>query len=205
LRAIKILVVVCIGLALLPVAVQSRVRDTPHNLHGSNGISVPNQEVCRPCHAPHNASTEIGFLWNHGLSAGGWTLWEGADANSVFSSSSRLCLSCHDGTVAIDTYGGATGTHFMDGRDNLGTNLSNSHPIGVLYPTTASRYTQPDANGAIAEPGITPTGQSAALEEGRVQCSSCHYAHGSRATYGMFLRVDNTGSQLCMTCHKAPG
>ncbi|MCA8960628.1 MAG: hypothetical protein KDC38_08955, partial [Planctomycetes bacterium] len=51
----------------------------------------------------------------------------------------------------------------------------------------------------------TPAGSSAHLEDGRVQCVSCHFAHGSRAAYGMFLRVDNTGSALCMTCHLAPG
>ena len=110
--------------------------------------------------------------------------------------------------MAIDSYGGMTGTVFMgtiSPRKNLGTNLTNTHPIGVLYPTS-TRYNQPDAvTGNIVDPVETPAGQSAHLEDGRVQCTSCHYAHGSRAAYGMFLRVDNTGSALCMTCHIGPG
>lgn len=204
LKAIRMFIVVAVGLGLLPLAVESRVKDTPHRITGTNGIAVPNEEVCRPCHTPHNASTEIGFLWNHALSNGGWTLYADADSASVFSSSSRLCLSCHDGTVAIDSYGGVTGSVFMSGNDNLGTNLTNMHPIGVSYPTSA-RYNQPDAQGHIVDSIETPTGQYAELEDGRIQCASCHLAHGSRAAYGMFLRVDNTGSKLCMTCHVGPG
>jgi predicted CXXCH cytochrome family protein len=188
------------------MALQSRVKDTPHNLN-NQGIAVPNQEVCRPCHAPHNASTEVGYLWNHELSPGGWTLNSDADPNSVMSSSSRLCLSCHDGSVAIDSYGGASGTRYIGGTENLGSDLTNDHPIGVLYPTTGTRYNLADANGNVADsdPLITPVGQSAHIENGRVQCASCHYAHGTRAAYGMFLRVDNVGSKLCMTCHRGPG
>ena len=184
---------------------QGRVKDTAHKLHGTNGVSVAHEEVCRPCHTPHNASTEVGYLWNHQLSTATWTLFEDADAASVMNSSSRLCLSCHDGTVAIDSYGGATGTVFLTGRENLGTDLTRSHPIGVTYPTTGTRYNLADATGNVVDSVETPAGQSAHIEDGKVQCSSCHFAHGSRAAYGMFLRVDNTGSKLCMTCHKSPG
>ena len=63
----------------------------------------------------------------------------------------------------------------------------------------------PDASGNVRDAVVTPAGQSAHVEDGKVQCGSCHYAHGSRASYGMFLRVDNTGSALCMTCHTGPG
>jgi predicted CXXCH cytochrome family protein len=204
-KVFKFALAVLAVVVIWPLAGQSRVKDTPHNLHGKNGISVPNAEVCRPCHTPHNASTEVGYLWNHTLSTATWTLYEGADSASIMSSSSRLCLSCHDGTVALDSYGGASGSIFIDGRDNLGTDLTTSHPIGIDYPTSANSYNQPDANGNITDPVETPAGQSAHLEDGKVQCASCHFAHGSRAPYGMFLRVDNTGSALCMTCHRSPG
>jgi predicted CXXCH cytochrome family protein len=204
-KLLKFSPILLLAAALIPMIGQSRVKDTPHNLHGSNGIAVPNAEVCRPCHTPHNASTEVGYLWNHALSTAAWTLHDDADPASIMSSSSRLCLSCHDGTVALDSYGGGTGTNFIDGDDNLGTDLTTTHPIGVDYPTNANRYNQPDASGNIVDPVETPAGQSAHLEDGKVQCSSCHFAHGSRAAYGMFLRVDNTGSALCMTCHRSPG
>ncbi len=184
---------------------QSRVKDTPHNIHGTNGVEVSGGEVCRPCHTPHNGDPDIGYLWNHTLTDATYTLHDDADVASVMSSSSRLCLSCHDGTVALDAFGGSAGTVFMDGADDFGTDLTNHHPIGVDYPTNAFRYNQPDENGNITDPEETPDGSSAHLEEGKVQCASCHFAHGSRDSRGMFLRVDNHGSALCMTCHKTPG
>ena len=199
----KILLAVAVGAIAVPVALQSRVKDTPHKITGTNGIAVEHDEICRPCHAPHNTDKTMGFLWNHTTSTGPWTLNEGDAAN--LSNGSKACLSCHDGTVAIDSYGGKTGSVKMTGSSLLGTDLSNSHPIGVEYPTSSSRYNQPDASGNIKDPTETPAGQSAGLEDGRIQCGSCHRAHGSRASYGMFLRVDNTGSALCMTCHISPG
>ena len=120
----KVLLAIGLGILVLPVALQSRVKDTVHNLNQS-GFTVPNAEVCRPCHAPHNTKAlEVGALWNHDLSGGGWGLYADADANSVFSGASRLCLSCHDGTVALDSYGGATGSQHILGSENLGKFLA---------------------------------------------------------------------------------
>jgi predicted CXXCH cytochrome family protein len=206
-KAIKITVAVAfaLGLIAVPVALQSRIKDTPHKLTGTHGITVTHDEVCRPCHTPHRASTEAEFLWNHKLTDMAWTIDADADKTSMQNSSTRLCMSCHDGTVAIDSYGGATGTVFLTGNTLVGTDLTTSHPVGVTYPIGTTQYNQPDASGNIRDATETPTGQSAHLEDGKVQCGSCHFAHGSRATYGMFLRVDNTGSKLCMTCHVGPG
>jgi predicted CXXCH cytochrome family protein len=183
----------------LPLSIQSRVKDTPHNLNTQGGITVPNSEVCRPCHTPHNAIAGEPALWNHTLSTAAWTLHDGATADTL-SHGSKMCLSCHDGTVALDSYGGATGTQFIGGTENLGTDLVRSHPVGVEYPTS-TRYNQPDADGHVVDPVETPAGTYGNIVDGRVQCESCHYAHGSRAAYGMFLRIDNTGSAMCMTCH----
>jgi predicted CXXCH cytochrome family protein len=205
--SLKAILVLGLGLAIVPVAV-SRVKDTPHKLDGTNGVTVAHNEVCRPCHTPHNAIKGVEPIWNHTLSTATWTIDDDADLTSINSSSSRLCLSCHDGTVALDSYGGAKGNVFINngvvGGKNLGTDLTTSHPIGVVYNKDNHGFNLPDANGAIVDK-LTPAGQSAQLEDGKVQCGSCHYAHGSRAPYGMFLRVDNTGSQLCMTCHTGPG
>ena len=193
-----------VALALIPVILQGRVKDTPHKLTGSNGIVVANDEVCRPCHAPHNTDVATGYLWNHQMTTATYTLHD--DADSLVSKTSRMCLSCHDGTVALDSFGGVTGTNFIDGDDLIGTDLRGHHPIAVTYPAADTfHFNTPDADGNIADPVETPAGMSAHLEDGEVQCVSCHFAHGSRAAYGMFLRVDNTGSALCMSCHKTPG
>lgn len=35
-----------------------------------------------------------------------------------------------------------------------------------------------------------------------VECASCHDPHAGGGTFGTFLRNTNTGSALCLTCHK---
>ena len=197
-RYVLILSVVATFLFLVS-SVNGRVKDTPHNLNTA-GIAVEHQEVCRPCHTPHSAQKDTP-LWNHELSSATWTLFEKADRQSLLDSGTRLCLSCHDGTVAIDSYGAASGTTFIPDAANLGTDLTTSHPIGVMYPTSGTSFNLADSSGKIIDPIETPTGQYARLKNGTIQCSSCHSAHYSKANYGQFLRVDNTGSKLCMTCH----
>ena len=59
-------------------------------------------------------------------------------------------------------------------------------PIAIKYDTTAN--TQLVAN---------PVGVK--LFNGKVQCASCHDAHGTANS--MFLRVTSTGSALCLACH----
>jgi predicted CXXCH cytochrome family protein len=223
-----------LGLLMFLVAqiAHTKVKDTPHNLSGlvPGKTSVPGgtEQVCIACHTPHFSETDggeaVNYLWNHELSAGGWTLHEDADPASVMSSASRLCLSCHDGTVAIDAFGvpetadstgqkPKSGTVFVPFTARLGTDLTNHHPVGVDYPLGNSRYEQP----AISDPtdpdfsvdfSVTSTDATlsdpvgASLHDGKVQCDSCHFAHGSRASdTRMFLRVDNSQSKLCSQCH----
>ena len=195
--------VALLAITVTPVLVQGRVKDTVHNLNGNPAITVTNDEVCRPCHTPHFASTEVHYLWNHELTTATFTVFAGATSADVESSSSRLCLSCHDGTVALDSYGGGTGTQFVGADGFLGIDLTDDHPIGVDYPPAGTHgFNDVDpVTGHIVDPVETPVGSYASLEDGKVQCVSCHYAHGSRAPYGMFLKIDNTGSALCMTCH----
>lgn len=231
--------ILAVGLAIpllvaLPMAAFSKVKDTPHNLSGllPGKTSVPGgtTQVCLPCHTPHFSEKEggvaVNYAWNHELSAGGWTLHDGADAQSMMNHASRLCLSCHDGTVAIDSFGlpdtadstgekPKTGSVFMPFAARLGTDLTNHHPVGVDYPLTSSRYEKPTGYDPTnpswstasytvisADPTLVQTGASARIVEGTVQCESCHFAHGSRAAdTRMFLRVDNSNSKLCSSCH----
>jgi predicted CXXCH cytochrome family protein len=113
---------------------------------------------------------------------------------------SKLCLSCHDGTVALDNFGGVTGgTNFATGAANVGTDLANDHPVSFsyqssidngdneLFPTTSST----SIGGTIA---------SDLLSGGNVECSSCHDVHNAYGNDGL-LKIDNAGSALCLTCH----
>ena len=133
-----------------------------------------------------NGSFELGALPTDGKE---FRLWAFTDRNSDARYSSQDEFS----TVLEDTF---RLTPAMTSISNLEINIIDPNEPGNIEGRII------DLTGF----GIPPSARFEPLfEDGKVQCGSCHYAHGSRATYGMFLRVDNTGSALCMTCHIVPG
>ncbi len=178
-------------------------------------------QVCVMCHAPHNTGT-AGPLWNHELSVASYTMYNSPRMNAVVAAApgavSKLCLSCHDGTVGILNYGGATGGMSLydaygcnDCFSVLGTNLSNDHPIGITYDAALAT-----ADGSLANPATTDvtigatktkTGKIAAimLTAGQVECTSCHDVHNKYTVTNTgnrgLIKVSLVGSALCLTCH----
>ena len=156
-------------------------------------------EVCLPCHAPHNpvpGGTDAP-LWNHTLSVETFTMYTtltGRTGN--MNGPSKLCLSCHDGVTAMDAYGGALGDPINNKMTNpdtvVGSDLSNDHPIGLTYPTSGDYV-------AVATVEATLPLFDVGAETNRIECGSCHNAHDN--TNNAFLRVSNTDSALCLTCH----
>jgi predicted CXXCH cytochrome family protein len=133
-----------------------------NNVYGANTIhdNYGSSQVCLPCHTPHqmpaqNITDNLGKLWNHTLKpASSYVLYNGTTSSTSYLSTidevSRKCLGCHDGTIAVDSYGPnpsatVTGTMasnplttgFVIGASN---NLQHDHPIDVLY-NGASNYT----------------------------------------------------------------
>jgi predicted CXXCH cytochrome family protein len=118
---------------------------------------------------------------------------------------SKLCLSCHDGTVAIDAYGGSAGTESM-GTFNpaalLGTDLSDDHPISITY-TTATAL----ADGELNDPASYILGGDFivnSLDNNEVQCSTCHDVHNGGAAELVdykLLKEPADGSAICLACH----
>ncbi|MBI2966497.1 MAG: cytochrome c3 family protein [Bacteroidetes bacterium] len=171
------------------------------------GAGVGGDQICKVCHTPHNASL-IGDqkpLWNHTATTAVYTLY----SNSTFNGSatitqpdgaSKLCLSCHDGTVAVDQFNPVnTSTNFIAGAGNIGTDLSNDHPVSFDYSSNLAA-----TDGGLFDPTITPSGlgntiSTDMLFNNKLQCASCHNAHDN--SNGKFLRKSNTNSALCLTCH----
>jgi len=185
--------------------------------------SDPNtgNQICVPCHAPHNVATPvIPPLWNHEVTTATYIVYDSptldADGGTLGqpSGSTLLCLSCHDGTVAIDSFGGATGTSFITGLSNLGTDLSNDHPISFTYDTTLA-----NTDGGLFDPGpggpdvtigsgtFTRTGkiQDVMLQNDQLQCASCHDVHNDFVASGIggqpLLLISKISSEICLTCH----
>ena len=175
--------------------------------------------ICIACHTPHNSDTTVSDapLWNHEITASTFTMYARTSLDGVITGQpdgvSKLCLSCHDGTVALDSFGGATGTSSIPGTKNLGTDLSNDHPISITFNATTAAsdgglHNPVTTNVTIGTGGTkTKTGSIDAvmLSNGTVQCSSCHDVHNTFTVPGKvgepLLKVSKAGSTLCLTCH----
>jgi predicted CXXCH cytochrome family protein len=183
---------------------QTQVSRTKHNLtpSGPGTIKTAVQTgLCVFCHTPHNASPSIG-MWNHELSGTTYQLYASSTLKATLNQptgSSQLCLSCHDGTLALDTLrvppkGTPLTLSFLTGGTVLGTNLSRDHPISFTYDLALTQIRQ-----ELADPSSLPV--SAPLDpKGQLQCTSCHDPHEDR--HPNFLRADNRGGTLCTACHR---
>ena len=154
----------------------SSIFDSYHNLGSTNvRTTTPNggtpsnhsndtAEICVFCHTPHGGDNTAAVpIWNRQLSdPTAYTRYSSLGTSTFDATEAPVgsvtiaCLSCHDGTQAIDSVinapgsggydpaGARIGTNFV-GDDqvngqldptivqNLGTDLSNDHPVSMQY------------------------------------------------------------------------
>jgi hypothetical protein len=232
---------------LLTLTARAGIQGSPHDFHGQSWNSDPTDPntVCSVCHAPHHADSSVVPLWNHATTTPSqFTMYNQAnlialgDLNGAAAlkatidaepaGASLACLSCHDGTVAINTYGGTThgSATTITNSANLGTDLTHSHPISLTYdnnlagpgvnqdkwlfdPDTTPVLT-PDSGTFVAGNDMTVNGF---LLNGnhRLECTSCHDVHNQVGTpYNIvsnpkLVKINGTqagvGSLLCRSCH----
>ncbi|MGK7346481.1 MAG: cytochrome c3 family protein [Candidatus Nitrospinota bacterium M3_3B_026] len=201
------------------------VSNTKHNLSTSGPGTVKATEetqICVFCHTPHGAELDDPDnptptpLWNREYSAATYTPYTSKSMQAAGMAppdpglqpdgSSKLCLSCHDGTIAIGavnvlngqlmtspigmegvgtsvpgempggTYGETSGFTRF-----IGTDLTNDHPISFTYDTALAT-----ADGELRDPADTNNEIDnrtlgvkplVPLESNKVQCISCHDPH----------------------------
>jgi predicted CXXCH cytochrome family protein len=178
-----------------------------------NGVKPVTGSVsaaCLYCHAPHSGAGGMTPLWNQKLSTQTYTPYTSStlaatgnkeNGQPPAGSTSTLCLSCHDGTIAPGTTV-AYGTFAMSGKmqDVFGSNLESSHPFSLVLPLKDS----PDLVAMLATTGATADLTGAVrLINGNVECSSCHNPHQQNidSTVPAFLVMNAAGGQLCLACH----
>lgn len=196
--------------ALIGIAGSSATAQITNSAHDFSSYSWSGGEICKPCHTPHFANYSAGRLWNHALTEATYTMHNGnpGSAAADMDKNSRLCLSCHDGTVALDSFGGTTGTNFIPGSANLGTDFRDDHPIGsgAIYPTSPSTSFNPQdpITHQVTFNGHTLRLRSWVDPNNTTQyvvgCRTCHDPH-NRGNYGHMLQFSNASSALCLTCH----
>lgn len=212
--------------------------------HDFTAQSWGDQEICKPCHTPHNAVTTSingNRLWAHTLSSASYFIHQTESTDAIadggaatisqaeLDDASRLCLSCHDGTVALDSFMKRNGP--TDGMvlgtpghgalsTNLGVDLTNDHPVGyrAVYKENLSRaghFTyRPIA--AVRSAGLIfatspETVPAGSLDQsGRpivysnwpaISCITCHDVHNQAGFNDGLLRISNNASAMCLTCH----
>ena len=197
-----------IGFAFLTTAVSSwgQIAGSMHDF--STRAWNTTTEMCIVCHTPHHADVSVqdAPLWNHEVTTTVFSLYSSPTLDAILSdptASSRLCLSCHDGTVAVDSFGGRNGSEFTVGPFVIGTDLSDDHPVSFIYDALLAT-----TDGGLHSPDTTPSGLGGTIQDDllfndSLECSSCHDVHnaGNSAIGEGLLRVSNAGSALCLTCH----
>lgn len=172
----------------------------------NNGTSG---QLCQPCHTPHNGDATItdAPLWNHTESTQTFVNYgAGYDMQAAVGDPagvSLLCLSCHDGVTALDSFGGTAGTVPLSGSANVGLDLSNDHPISITYNAALVAL-----DSELHDPTLTTSGLGANIDDDMLEgagnnlleCSSCHDVHNT-ANVANLLRKSNVQSALCLTCH----
>jgi hypothetical protein len=221
----KTLKLLLIGLALaLPTVGRATIIGSLHDF-STNSWNTSRHSVCAPCHQAHDSDSSLGVpLWNHTTTTASfipYTSPKGLITVGQPFGTSLACLSCHDGTVAVNQYGGVTnGTpQYITGNGLIGTDLSHNHPISFTYDTALANSAA--LQGTLNDPslykvgdpvptaGTTPpvpaswtgaslTGQTldqALLVNHVMQCTSCHDPHkqvGSSPTSGIMLKISGT-------------
>ena len=197
---------------LCGAARKTSITETKHNLSvsGTGTIkAVSETRICIFCHSSHNASSE-GPLWNRETtSVGKFRTYERETLKSVSrqpNGASKLCLSCHDGTIAVGSVHNSTRKILLEGvnaagaipegrKSNFGMDLTGTHPISIPYQQELAQK-----KGSLRWPPLDMDKSVATDAAGFVQCTSCHDPHGSQSPSIPFWKKETFG-QVCNVCH----
>jgi hypothetical protein len=175
-------------------------------------------KICVICHTPHNTTVNWP-LWDYSIKKTAYTLYVMREAGSEYNwpeGTSKLCLSCHDGTIAVDAYGGGSRSSIQEmdseSEKQLAPILTQEHPISILYngdnsnlrefndpATTIVRLASTEIPVSVTVGMLSPAH--------KVECATCHDVHKKAYSdeedhdYGLLV-MKMTDDQLCLACHR---
>ncbi len=187
-----------------------------HWLYGQSLINSPHDfskkewnisnNPCTVCH------TEDGMgkkaikkpLWEHNFKEISYTLYQSKTLNAQMGQPtgiSKLCLSCHDGTIALNNFGGNTElSEYISEEAQIGTDLRDNHPVSFVYDSKLAAEDGGLYDPTSSESGLGATIQQDLLVDNQLHCTSCHDVHNLMGNEKMLV-IMNEKSRLCLTCH----
>lgn len=190
-----------------------QISGTAHDFSTETWAPAENR-MCGVCHTTHSAVVEPSApLWNHQSTAVAvYSVYtsptfddHGGTSITNPSASSKLCLSCHDGTVALENFGGVSGgTNYISSSSQVGGisggDLTTEHPISFEYTDALAAI-----DGGLYAPSSTNSGLGGTISQdmlfnNKLECASCHDVH-NRFGVSHLLKMSNNNSQLCLACH----
>jgi predicted CXXCH cytochrome family protein len=184
------------------------ITNSKHNLSCSGPGSVKSDEtanICIFCHTTHSTKS-FAAKWNQGEGAVKYSLYSSSTLYSVIGQpdgASKLCLSCHDGTISlVGAAGGDSapqailpGRFPVEKKTNLGLDLADDHPISfdpTLAVANIAELKHPEPADKVRYDG-----------NHKMQCTTCHDPHNN--DQGLFFVKNNYNSDICKTCHVITG
>lgn len=198
----------------------------PHNTYRLADTIAVGANVAAGSGPQANSDYDYLPLWNHTLPAitpvfdtydngnGPEVGWKNAQSEVLTTAPgnvSLLCLSCHDGSIAVNSYGNtsqpatsrATGSAMISTSYTIGQGnyLGNHHPIGFDYDAVQA------ADGEIrAADGTVYVTDGRDIRQflagdAKMECSTCHSVHNTGNSGESFLWRSDVASELCLTCH----
>lgn len=193
-----------LALALVATSALAAVSGTPHDLTSLPGNIATGS--CQYCHMPHhsNPAATGAPIWAKAVRTT-YTLYGttvGGSTPTAIGPVSQACLSCHDGTASAVTTqhnGAVLATAYTinggaAGGTNIGTDISNDHPVSIGYTNAAPNVAGLVTLAAARTAGFVFFGAGA----DQMECGSCHDPHNQPAA-GFFLR--GGAGDFCAKCH----
>lgn len=230
------------GTAVGQKDVQSRICVYCHHPHNADAATGNTGGVSGTKEAIGSYSP----LWNRDMSAKTFVAYSngammsdssvsGSDKRHVLNAGSNvmggvslLCMSCHDGVVAMNAYSQTTGSSLNKGANGANRNITstagfkgnmnNHHPMGFVYSAVQAKDKEIASANTIIVPSDADIASHATVLTGTVtigdllyggaggatfECVTCHDVHNTANATGAerFLWRSNNKSNFCLTCH----
>jgi predicted CXXCH cytochrome family protein len=199
------IIVMVLVLFFASMAPGQKIVTSKHNLSvtGPGPVKASSEDrICIFCHTPHGGRGNAP-LWNRRDSSAAYIPYDSPSLQAnpgQPTGASKLCLSCHDGTIAMGDLVSESQIINMSGSQTMppgpgliGTDLRDDHPISFPYIESFGLK-----EGELAPPG-TWDSRIELDSAGDVQCTTCHDPHNDQ--WGDFLVMDNQFAMMCQECH----